>query len=318
MRSRNRALVALVAGLLLLAGCAAPDNPQVVTPTDAGPAVSTVVVDPGAVAKEPGTPQTGEGKPSSDADVPGNGAVPDIPPTAVEQQIIISGLGGQVAYAVSGHNPGRFTPQQSAAIAVAEAEHPSGINWSGMCEGFAGSYTSGLSSDGWASARDAYYGTPHRHQMTSTTDARVGAVLRWPNGPYGHAVDYVGGGKVATTDFVRQGMVDIVSLRTISDAWFGGQLPSAFDPVEFPVGYGSNGLRAPVLAATAPQALRWPLQPGHEYARLVALKTRLGWGNRTTHFGADMSRWVVRWKKAQHWPTSSPVIGAQVYSLMLR
>lgn len=297
MKPRN-AVVALLAGLLLLAGCSTPPAPAP-TPT---PTESVIVVDPGAVATVPLPEVTPLAKP----DDPNNGRVPEIPQAVLDQQVVVSGLGGPVDYAANGHNAARFTPQQAAAVAEAEAARPSGINWTGLCEGFAGSYAYGWSSSGWASARDGYYGTPHRRQMLTTSDSRVGAVLRWPNSPYGHAVIYVGGSRVATTDFVTQGRVSIVSLRQISDAWFGGQLPSTFDPVEFPVGYGNNGLKAPLIPAPAPVTVhKWPMLPGHTYpGRTPALKRALHWSPQSAAYG---SRWA---KRLIVWQRNHPAYGA--------
>ena len=301
MMSVKRWFGVVLISTAMLAGCSISDPDP--APTDA-----VVVVDPAAqVAAVPEVVPT-EGA-ASDVNVAGNGRAPVIPQSVLDQQIVVEGAGAaSQPFAVNGNNPARFTPEQAVAIAANEAAHPSGIDWSGLCEGFAGSYVFGWASSGWPSARDAYFGTPHRRQMKTTTDARVGSMLKWPNPPYGHSVLYMGNGRVASQDFVRPGKVDIVSLRQISDAWFGGVLPSTFDPVEFPVGYGSNGLRAPSVPKPAPVTIyRWPLVGPVSDKRVSVLKGKLGWANRYPYFGKPFIHRIVIWQR--HHPAFGPANG---------
>ncbi len=286
MRRPFAATLAALLTIAVVAGCTPTPTP---TPDYTPPPVPIATVDPHAVAKalpdDPSAYDTSEGAKKAPVDVP-NGAPVDPPAVAQDVQVVVppqDGLGGKpVEYARLSPKgtQSRFTAEQAVAVAVREAQHPSGINWHNRCEGFAGGYVWGFSSSGWYSARTALYGLPSasRHLLKSWNDAPPGALVYWPHPPYGHATISIGDGKIASTDILIDGRVSLVPIELVADRWFGGEKPYWIDPISFPNAVGNNGLKAPLpVPAPGPKQVYTIVRHRHT-VRFVARSRHVGTG----------------------------------------
>ncbi len=234
----------------------------VINNSQPAPTSSITVVDPAKTVQDlPSSPDkynTSQGATTA-PNVPNGNVSSDpvvVPPTStVDTTVITGGFGGApLVYAKqsSKGNQPRFSPEQAVAVAINESKtHQSGRDWSGLCEGFAGSYAWGWAYSGQYSAKTAFQAYPsvYTHKITDTSKVPAGAVVYWTEGTYGHATLSIGGGKVASTDILRQGLVDLVPIQLIADRWMGGDKGYWVDPVWFSMAGGSSGLKAPVIAA---------------------------------------------------------------------
>lgn len=74
----------------------------------------------------------------------------------------------------------------------------------------------------WPDAATAWDNAARRHAATPTAVPR-GAVVYWTNGRHGHIALSVGGGLCRTTDYRRNGMVDLAPIANLA-SWCGGSL----------------------------------------------------------------------------------------------
>lgn len=289
-----------VAALLVLAACSPQPAPS--QPPSSPPPVAAVVVNPQAEAAAPLTPvDHSQGAQSCpDCDTPNGGPVTLNQATIEQASIAVTGLGGPpIRYAPTTVVPNgvqpRFTSAQADAVGLAQVKNPT-QDWTNTCEGFAGSAVWGFSSSGWASAKDHVNGTPdiYKHVIANPNGAVAGQMLGWAAGTYGHMTLAIGGGKLLTTDFVRQGMVDVAPIQQVADAWFGGQMPTALDPGYFPYAFGDNGIKAPKVA------------PASTVPKLDAVNVRRAFVTGKPAYG------VVVIKRALAVPNKSPIAGGLV------
>ncbi len=304
----------------------------ITSPTPVAPQSPITVLDPSKVVQDlPSSPDrynTSSGASSAPAVPNGNLAADPItaPPSAnTDTTVVTGGFGGApLAYAkqsTKGNQP-RFSPEQAVAVAINESKtHQSGRDWSGLCEGFAGSYTYGWAYSGQYSAKTAFYAYPstYRHKITSSNLTKVpaGAVVYWTEGTYGHATLSIGNGKVASTDILRQGLVDLVPIQLIADHWMGGDLGYWVDPVWFSMAGGSSGLKAPVVATPVvpvnpvpiipvqptrvkPATAKYPghpIKPGQRGLYVSDLKYAFKWPNISKSYGKAFKVRVIKWQR---------------------
>lgn len=102
------------------------------------------------------------------------------------------------------------------ALAVAAKEHASASrNWTGYCLIFVRT-TLGVSSR-YPSAENAYWNS--RYKMGTSHTAPAGVPIWWTNGRYGHVALSAGDGYCWSTDILRTGKVDKVSIDYITRSW---------------------------------------------------------------------------------------------------
>jgi len=106
--------------------------------------------------------------------------------------------------------------KEAAAWAIEQAT--SGASgWHNYCEKFvesawgkAGRYSSAIAH--WNIALK-------EHRAHNGKDAPPGAFVFWGGGQYGHTAISIGGGKVVSTDILREGKADVVNIDTITKRW---------------------------------------------------------------------------------------------------
>ena len=103
------------------------------------------------------------------------------------------------------------------ALAFAENERKHGVaKWSGLCQKFSRSCWD--INPGYASAKDAWNAQAPAHQHHDRTPP-PGALVYFLGGQYGHATFSAGGGHIYSTDILRAGRVDLVTISTIERKW---------------------------------------------------------------------------------------------------
>jgi hypothetical protein len=75
----------------------------------------------------------------------------------------------------------------------------------------------------WPDAETAYEHSAPRHHQTDPLGIPRGAVIYWSNGRHGHVALSCGGGFCRTTDYRRNGFVDLAPIANLA-SWCGGQL----------------------------------------------------------------------------------------------
>jgi len=133
------------------------------------------------------------------------------------------------------------------ALAFAENERRRGVaRWSGLCQKFARSCWD--INPGYASAKDAWNAQNPKHQHHDRTPP-AGALVYFLGGQYGHATFSAGGGHIYSTDILRAGRVDLVTISTIERKWglkYAGWTDHQGDNLTLPVAQPST---TPNLAA---------------------------------------------------------------------
>jgi hypothetical protein len=127
----------------------------------------------------------------------GAGAGPQITPTAVRQTL-------------------PHTYRQAIGEGAAQDAHAD-RNWQGLCDRFI-AVAYGLQHSGYTSAKDHWNSIPGQYK-TGGHNAPPGALYFWGNGQYGHTALSIGSGLVYSTDFVRNGQVDVTSEDSITRSW---------------------------------------------------------------------------------------------------
>lgn len=88
----------------------------------------------------------------------------------------------------------------------------------GLCDHFVGE-AYGLAHSGYMDAREHWMKTPGKYRAAGSAAAPPGALVFWDVGKDGHVALSAGGGMVWSTDFKRQGHVDLVKIADISKNW---------------------------------------------------------------------------------------------------
>ena len=95
------------------------------------------------------------------------------------------------------------------------------------CDHFVG-LAYGLAHTNYDNARQHWMQIPDGFKYPGASNAPAGALVFWNTGKDGHVALSVGGGKVISTDFRRQGHVDLVAIDEITKRW--GQIYGWSDP----------------------------------------------------------------------------------------
>lgn len=107
----------------------------------------------------------------------------------------------------------RYTCNEALARALAEHKQPT-QNWHGMCLRFVRTMV-GIAAK-YDEAEDAWTGARKRH--TNATPP-AGSAVFWAGGEHGHVALSAGSGYVWSTDILRRGGVDKVSIGTVASKW---------------------------------------------------------------------------------------------------
>jgi len=106
---------------------------------------------------------------------------------------------------------------QAENYALGQSMHSS-MNWHNKCDHFVGA-AYGLNASGYTTAAAHWAGIPAGYKGSGTPPA--GALVFWHTGPDGHVALSAGGGQVWSTDFVRDGHVDLTHVSDITKHWGG-------------------------------------------------------------------------------------------------
>jgi len=106
----------------------------------------------------------------------------------------------------------------SEAVSWALAHTGQDLGYSGLCDHFV-AQAYGQSHSGYESAKSHYQAALAAKDIHTDSNPPPGALVYWDTGQYGHIALSVGGGKVASTDFVHKGQEDVVPIADITAKW---------------------------------------------------------------------------------------------------
>jgi surface antigen len=115
------------------------------------------------------------------------------------------------------------------------------LNWHNRCDNFV-AQAYGLAHSGYNTASQHWAGIPGGYKGGGTPPP--GALVFWNTGPDGHVALSVGGGNVYTTDFVRDGHVDVARANDITKRWghYAGWSYPYFHGQTTPIALGDGGI----------------------------------------------------------------------------
>jgi hypothetical protein len=107
-------------------------------------------------------------------------------------------------------------PREAASWAIQQAKNGTD-GWHNYCEKFV---ESAWGKTGRYASAITHWGVAVKEKRAHNgKDAPPGAFVFWGGGQYGHTAISIGGGKVVSTDILRQGKADIVHIDTITKRW---------------------------------------------------------------------------------------------------
>lgn len=106
----------------------------------------------------------------------------------------------------------------SEAVSWALAHTGQDLGYEGLCDHFV-AQAYGRDHSGYASAREHYQAALAAKDIHTDQNPPPGALVYWDTGANGHIALSVGGGKVASTDFLHKGQEDVVPIADITEKW---------------------------------------------------------------------------------------------------
>ncbi len=111
-----------------------------------------------------------------------------------------------------------MTRTRTEVVAAARYYERTGYYWGvGYCLKF--SRTSAGAPGAAYDADAAWANAQFKHRMPDAGVAPAGTFVHWSGGAHGHVAVSVGGGRCISSDVLRQGRVDEVQIRQLSDSW---------------------------------------------------------------------------------------------------
>ena len=173
------------------------------------------------------------------------------------------------------------------ALTWAESERKKASqDWSGLCQKFSRSCWD--INPNYGSAIIAWNAQKPEHQHHDRTPP-AGALVYFAGGQYGHATFSKGGGKIYSTDILRKGKVDLVSISTIEKKWGLRYLgwTDTQGKIVLPVG-PAEPVAKPVVVKPPMRKSTFPLPLGHAFGRNPTASIHNG--NRNSEDQADVKK----------------------------
>lgn len=194
----------------------------------------------------------------------------------------------------------RWHPLEAAAYAAGQVRNPD--KWyEGLCDHFV-TWCYGYQGSGYYDARTHLNSIPDRFRHWGH-EPPVGAFCWWNTGTHQHVAFSVGRGRVASTDILRLGRVDIVSIGALSARWNVPYLGWSEPWVQNCWGLNPNH---PPNVKPRKTELRQGVKPGHRHPQVVDIKAVFdqlhrqrghdviwGPGERTSLYGTRLQQAVV-------------------------
>ena len=189
----------------------------------------------------------------------------------------------------------RWHPLEAAAYALAEVKNPD--KWyEGLCDHFA-TWCYGYGGSGYYDARTHLNAVPDKFRHWGQRPP-VGAFVWWNTGVHQHIAVSVGRGRVASTDILRLGKVDVVGIDVVTTRWNAPYLGWTEPWVNNCWGLNPN---SPPKVKPAKTNLRDGVKPGQRHPQVVDVKQVFdqwnrqrgrdviwGQGERTNFYGARL------------------------------